>query len=116
MVNSNKIINKFEEELNKSSEILSAIFTLNPDGIFITRDSDGKFIECNQEFLDQIGYSREEVIGHNSVEINLYSIEERQAYINEIQRNKNLSDYEIKNQKKRWHIYYNSLFWSLHYH
>ena len=100
MVNSNKIINKFEEELNKSSEILSAIFTLNPDGIFITRDSDGKFIECNQEFLNQIGYSREEVIGHNSVEINLYSIEERQAYINEIQRNKNLSDYEIKIRRK----------------
>jgi PAS domain S-box-containing protein len=92
-------INNYDK-FQQSSEMLSAIFTLNPDGIFLTRASDGKYIDCNQEFLNQIGYSREEVIGHNSAEINLYNIEERQAYINEIQRKKNLYDYEMKIRRK----------------
>ncbi|MGA2676277.1 MAG: PAS domain S-box protein, partial [Methanobacterium sp.] len=99
MVKPDTTINNYDK-FQQSSEMLSAIFTLNPDGIFLTRASDGKYIDCNQEFLNQIGYSREEVIGHNSAEINLYNIEERQAYINEIQRKKNLYDYEMKIRRK----------------
>jgi PAS domain S-box-containing protein len=91
---------KHHEKHPKSSEMLSAIYTLNPDAISLTTVSDGKIIDCNQVYLNQIGYSREEVIGRTSLELNLFSLEERNAYVNEIRRNKNLYDYEVKVMRK----------------
>ena len=78
MVNSDIITNKKDLKIHKSSEILSTIFDISPDAIALTRVSDGKFIDCNQEYLNQIGYSQEEVIGHTSEELNLYVDENRQ--------------------------------------
>ena len=79
MVKSYEMVNEVDEELNQSSEMLSTIFALNPDAIALTKVSDGEFIDCNQEFLNQIGYSREEVIGHTSLELNLHSFKKRQS-------------------------------------
>ena len=56
--------------------MLSIIFKINHDAIVLTRMADGEIINCNQEFLNQIGYLREEVIGHTSLELNLYAIPE----------------------------------------
>jgi PAS domain S-box-containing protein len=96
MTNPDEINKKF----NYSSEMLSAIFELNPDAIVLTTVSNGKIIDCNQEFLNLNGYSREEVIGHTVVDLNLYSLEERQAYINNIQSKKTISDYEMEYLQK----------------
>jgi len=100
MVKSNEIINNIAKENNKSSEMLLDIFELNPDAISLTRVSDGEIIDCNQTYLNQIGYFRDEVIGHTSIELNLFSPEERRAYLNNIQRKKTLTDYEVKFKKK----------------
>ena len=48
IVKSNEIIHNIAKENSKSSEMLFAIFELNPDGISLTRVSDGKIIDCNQ--------------------------------------------------------------------
>jgi hypothetical protein len=45
------LIKKYE----KSSEMLSAIYTLNIDAISLTRATDGEIIDCNQVYLNQIG-------------------------------------------------------------
>ncbi|MGP8188621.1 MAG: hypothetical protein ACLQG5_01675 [Methanobacterium sp.] len=45
------MIKKYE----KSSEMLSAIYTLNIDAISLTRATDGEIIDCNQVYLNQIG-------------------------------------------------------------
>ncbi len=100
MVKSNDIISNIAKDNSKSSEILLDIFELNPDAIALTRVSDGKIIDCNQAYLNQIGYSRDEVIGHTSIELNLLSPKERQAFVNNIQRKKTLTDYEINVKKK----------------
>ncbi len=92
--------NRVKKELRQSSEMLSAIFKLNPDAIALTRVSDGKFIDCNQEFLNQISYSREEVIGRTSLELNLYGSLERQAYVDQIQRERNLYNFELRLRRK----------------
>ena len=57
---------KSNEELQRSSKLLSTLYELNPDAIVLTTVSDSRIIDCNQEYLNQIGYSREEVIGHTS--------------------------------------------------
>ena len=76
LVKSTKITNKVDEELRQSSEMLSTIFDLNPDAIVLTRVHDGKIIDCNQEYLNQIGYSREEVIGNTTLDLKLYNSED----------------------------------------
>ena len=90
---------KFDEKLFKS-DMLSSVFNLNPDAIALTVASDGKFIDCNQEFLNQIGYSRDEVIGSTSLELNLYGPHERRAYVDQIRREGNLYNYELRLRRK----------------
>ena len=80
--------------------MVSTIFELNPDAIVITSLSDSEIIDCNQEYLNQIGYSRDEVIGRTSLELNLLSTEERHAYVDEIKKKKTVSNYEVKVRRK----------------
>lgn len=87
--------------------MLSAIFNLNPDAIALTRASDGKFIECNQKFLDQIGYSRDEVIGNTSLELKLYSSKKRQDYVEQIRSENSLYNFEVKLRRKDGTFIYN---------
>lgn len=96
VVKSDQINNRNYEEYRQYSEMVSTIFELNPDAISLTRASDGKIIDCNPEYLNQIGYSREEVIGHTSLELELFNFKERQLFVNEIRKKQSISDYEIK--------------------
>ncbi len=99
MVKSNQKINA-KDKNSDYSEMVSTIFELNPDAIVLTTLSDSEIIDCNQEYLNQIGYSREEVIGRTSIELNLLSFEERKAYVNEINKKSGLSNYEVKVRRK----------------
>jgi PAS domain S-box-containing protein len=80
--------------------MVSTIFELSPDAISLTKVSDGEIIDCNLEYLNQIGYSREEVIGHTSLELELFNFDERQVFVNEIRKKQAISDYEIKVKRK----------------
>ena len=100
MVKSDQINNKNDEEYHQYSEMVSTIFELSPDAISLTKVSDGEIIDCNLEYLNQIGYSREEVIGHTSLELELFNFDERQVFVNEIRKKQAISDYEIKVKRK----------------
>ncbi|MBZ2164599.1 PAS domain S-box protein [Methanobacterium spitsbergense] len=93
-------LHKSNEELQQYSEMLSTIYELNPDAIVLTTLSDSKIIDCNQEYLNQIGYSREETIGHTSIELNLLTSEERNAYIDATRGKKSVSNYELRVRRK----------------
>ncbi len=108
MVKSNSLMNTVgEKNHHKSSEMLSAIFNLNPDAIALTRASDGTFIDCNQKFLDQIGYSRDEVIGQTSLGLKLYSPRKRQDYVDQIRIKNRLNNFEVKIRRKDGKFIYN---------
>lgn len=81
--------------------MLSILFKISHDAIVLTRVSDDEIIDCNQEFLNQIGYMREEVIGHTSLELNLY-VDPREYldYFNEINKNDIVTNFELKIKKK----------------
>jgi PAS domain S-box-containing protein len=100
VVKSDQINNKNDEEYHQYSEMVSTIFELSPDAISLTKVSDGEIIDCNLEYLNQIGYSREEVIGHTSLELELFNFDERQVFVNEIRKKQAISDYEIKVKRK----------------
>lgn len=65
-------VRKAERALRASEEKFSKVFRSSPDWIAITTLSEGRFIEVNDAFLNITGYSREEVIGKTSAELNLW--------------------------------------------
>jgi PAS domain S-box-containing protein len=62
-----------EEALRLSEERFSKAFNQSPAAISITCLSDGKYVDVNQTFLELFGYSRDEVIGHDSVYLNVFA-------------------------------------------
>ena len=63
---------KAEKTLRESEEKFALAFDATPDALNINRLEDGKFIDVNQGYLTWSGYTREEVVGNTSEEINLW--------------------------------------------
>jgi diguanylate cyclase (GGDEF)-like protein/PAS domain S-box-containing protein len=62
------------EEARKASEDrYRTVFQTSLDAIAINRLADGVYVDVNQSFLDITGYTREEVVGHTSLELNIWS-------------------------------------------
>ncbi|MBI5579870.1 MAG: PAS domain S-box protein [Deltaproteobacteria bacterium] len=61
-----------EAKLRESEEKFRLAFYASPDPISLNRASDGMFIDINDAFTALTGYSREEVIGKSSLELNLW--------------------------------------------
>ncbi len=66
-----------ENKLKESEIKFSTTFNSAPILISITKLKDGEFIDANETFLSVTGYGREEVIGHTSTELNLFTPDDR---------------------------------------
>jgi len=64
---------KIETALRETSERFRLAFQTSPDAINISRLKDGMYVDVNQGFTEITGYSRDEVIGKTSLEINLWT-------------------------------------------
>ncbi len=72
-----------EEALRESEEKFSKAFRHSPEVIVITSLKDDIMLEVNETFLRLTGYSREEVKGKKSAELNIWANpEDRDAMIN----------------------------------
>lgn len=70
-----------EMQLRFSEEKFQKAFLCTPDAVTIASCSDGRYIEVNEVFLQMTGYSRDEVIGKLSNELNLWVNEEEMNYM-----------------------------------
>lgn len=70
-----------DHRLLESQLRLQTILNLSPVGIGITRLSDGVIEDCNESFLELLGYSRSEVIGRTSRELNAWADPEERAQV-----------------------------------
>jgi PAS domain S-box-containing protein len=93
-------VRQSEERTKRSEEKFIKLFNSSPFGITLTEISTGKFIEANDNFLEMMGYSRHEVIGHNSLEFDMVDPEERNKVMLEIQRKGAIKNLEIEVKKK----------------
>ncbi len=70
------LISMLNQSLNvenrESKENLEIILNTSPDAISVIRLSDGRFVNVNDGFLDMTGYSRAEVIGKSTVDLNAW--------------------------------------------
>jgi len=76
---------KAEEALWESEEKFSKAFHSNPAMLVLTT-LDGKNLDVNQAYADFLGYSREEILGKNVVNLQIVNVEERQKILELIQQ------------------------------
>ncbi|MFH0967433.1 MAG: PAS domain S-box protein, partial [Methanobacteriota archaeon] len=77
------------------------IFNNNPIPLALTIPESGTFVEVNDSFLQTYGYSREEVIGKRSFDLNIFvSKEERDRVINSCTREHPSRDMEVRIRTK----------------
>ena len=61
-----------EEALRESEEKFRLTFSSSPDAVNINRLKDGLYVDINDGFTRATGYTREEVIGRTSLEIDIW--------------------------------------------
>ena len=85
---------KAEETLREIQEKYEAAFRMSPDAININK-LDGTYVEINNGFTDLTGYTREDVIGVSSLEIDIWAIpEDRIKLIEELKIKRNVNNLE----------------------
>jgi diguanylate cyclase (GGDEF)-like protein/PAS domain S-box-containing protein len=64
---------KVAEALKISEDRYRTVFQTSLDGVAINQLSDGRYIDVNPAFLEILGYERDEIIGHTSLELNIWA-------------------------------------------
>lgn len=64
---------KYLAQLEESKNLFEKVFELNPDTICISDLETGKYISVNSMFYDLFGFTKEEAIGKNSVDLGIWS-------------------------------------------
>ena len=86
-----------EEALRNSENKFSKAFHVSPDVLVISRFADGLIIEVNGSWGRLFGYSREEVIGRNSLEMGLFANPaDRQNLAAQLQEQNFVHDFEAE--------------------
>ena len=64
-----------EEAAPAKEDRFRSLFETSPDGVLITRSEDGKIVEVNPALLEILQFSRDEAIGHTSLELDIWADE-----------------------------------------
>ena len=88
---------KAEEALRLSEEKISKAFRASPDWITINTLKEDRYIDANNSFLRMSGFSREEVVGRTSKELNLWvNPDDRHKIFQLLQQNGSISNFETQ--------------------
>ena len=68
------------KEAMESEERFQKAFYSGPVGLAITRASDGVYIDTNRAFSEIVGFTYDELIGQTSLDLNITTLAQRQAY------------------------------------
>jgi len=90
-----------EKALRLSEEKFSKAFHASPIEIMITTLEEGRFLDANESFERNNGFTREEVIGHTSIELGMWvNPEERAEVVEQIKKQGRVHDREIRLRSK----------------
>lgn len=89
-----------DEKLQNLEDRFAKAFLTSPDAININRLRDGFYYDVNRGFTDLSGYSREDVMGKTSLEIEIWAdLKDREHLKNELSANG-----EVKNMEARFRL------------
>lgn len=79
--------------LRASEDRFATAFYASPIAMAITTLAEGRYVDVNDAFLRQMGYARDEVCGHTSLELNVWpSPDDRVGMVTTLQRQRTLRD------------------------
>ena len=87
-------------QLQENDKKFAKIFEESPVGISIAKLPSGIFVDVNKRFLQMFGFSRQEAIGHTSLQLNMIDANEREKIRQEVIQGKSIRDKEIIVNKK----------------
>jgi two-component system, sporulation sensor kinase C len=90
-----------EEALQRSQRLFSTIFRLNPAAVILSTLADGKCVDANEAYAELTGYTRGELIGRTTVELNIWvSAQERQRVVTELAQKGRMENVELTLRRK----------------
>ncbi len=90
-------LHRSEAGRRESQDHFAKSFYSNPAMMILANPVDGRLIEINASFVNMSGFSREEAIGHTTLELKLWvSSEQRDEFIRVIQTQRSVRDYEAQ--------------------
>jgi diguanylate cyclase (GGDEF)-like protein/PAS domain S-box-containing protein len=96
-----------QESRRLSEERYRAAFQTTLDALAINRLSDGAYLEVNRAFLHTSGFSEEELIGHTSIELNIWAEpRDRQRMLEELSQHANCRNLEAQFRRKNGEIFW----------
>ncbi|MBP7738500.1 MAG: PAS domain S-box protein [Spirochaetes bacterium] len=94
-------VTKDISKLKLSEEKFSHAFHTNSTLMGISRISDGIYLDVNESFLKNFGFTREEVIGRTSQELGIFAdYEDRERVRREFETNGNIRNVEMRIRRK----------------
>ena len=94
-----------ELQLGESEARYRTVFQASLDGMAISRQSDNRYIEVNQAFLDIMGFEREEIVGHTALELGFWvHPDHRERLVDTLCRNSSFRDEETEFRRKNGEI------------
>jgi PAS domain S-box-containing protein len=98
------------EALQRSEARYRMAFQTHIDAINITRLDNGTIVDCNQSFLDIVGFKREEVIGRTTLELGVWTHAlDRQAMVEMLQRDSSFRGFEFQFRKKSGGVFWGEM-------
>jgi len=83
-------------QLRESEEKFSKAFLASPAAMSIASASDGRYMDVNKSMAEMTGYSREELLGHTSLELGLVDHEARAKILQAAKEHGFVRDVEIQ--------------------
>ena len=85
-------------------------FETSPDGVLIARAEDGRIVEANPALLNILQLSREEVLGHTSLELDIWADESDTFKISEaLHENAAARDLEVRLRRRNGEVFWGAL-------
>jgi len=91
---------KAHQAMTSVEEKFSKALEISPDGVVITRVEDGKIIDVNDACARMSGYSRKELIGKTTLELNFYSVKERDRVVSLLKQSGRYAGFESTLRRK----------------
>lgn len=92
---------RMEADLRYSEERFNKAFKVSPNAQVLSRQVDGTILEINDSFEKLFGYSREEVIGKSSLELNMFAHpDDRRKIVERLQGEKSIRNVEVEVRTK----------------
>jgi len=102
------------EQLRRSEERFRLAFEVSPIGMTITRVSDGRYLALNRADQRTLGYTREEMLGHTTIERGAWlEPAARERFIEKLYRERLVENFETRMRDKSGQIVFCSIWAAL---